>query len=168
MTEPEAWLLGPIDGVSKRLMPVAHSLVQARKELAALHREVADDERRSAPGGAASIGFHVAHIGGSLDRLFTYARGESLSPEQLDQMAAEGDAGRERSGDELFATTLARLDACLESLRHIPDDGLLEPRAVGRRQLPATVIGLLFHAAEHTTMHVGQIRTTLKIIRGRS
>ena len=43
---------------------------------------------------------------------------------------------------------------------------LLEPRGVGRAQLPSTVIGLLFHAAEHTQRHVGQLVTTAKIVRG--
>jgi hypothetical protein len=37
---------------------------------------------------------------------------------------------------------------------------------VGRAQLPSTTLGLLVHAAEHATRHVGQIITTAKIIRG--
>ena len=41
--------------------------------------------------GAASIGFHVRHLGGALDRLFTYARGEALSDTQKAAMRAEGD-----------------------------------------------------------------------------
>jgi uncharacterized damage-inducible protein DinB len=39
-------------------------------------------------------------------------------------------------------------------------------RAVGRARIPATVRGILFHAAEHTTRHVGQVSTTLKVVRG--
>jgi hypothetical protein len=30
------------------------------------------------------------------------------------------------------------------------------------------VLGLLFHAAEHTTRHVGQLITTLRVVRGAS
>jgi len=30
---------------------------------------------------------------------------------------------------------------------------LLEPRHVGRQQLPSTVLGLMFHAAEHASRH---------------
>jgi len=30
--------------------------------------------------------------------------------------------------------------------------------------LPSTVLGLLFHAAEHTQPHVGQIVTTARIV----
>jgi hypothetical protein len=37
---------------------------------------------------------------------------------------------------------------------------------VGRAKLPATTLGLLFHAAEHTQRHVGQLMTTLKVVRG--
>jgi hypothetical protein len=48
----------------------------------------------------------------------------------------------------------------------MPRESLLEPRAVGRARLPSTVLGLIFHAAEHTTRHVGQLITTLKVVRG--
>ena len=37
-------------------------------------------------------------------------------------------------------------------------------REVGRARLPSTVLGLLFHGAEHTQRHVGQIITTAKIV----
>ena len=43
---------------------------------------------------------------------------------------------------------------------------LLEPRGVGRKRLPSNVLGLLFHAAEHTQRHVGQLVTTAKVVRG--
>ena len=166
VTQPEAWLLGNIDGHTDALMPVAHALVQARHELTALACDTSPAEIRAAPGGAAPIGFHLAHIAGSLDRLFTYARRESLDQTQLEYLRREAEFALQRSKDELFDATLARLDVCLNTLRAIPDAVLPEPRRVGRGELPYTVRGLLFLAAEHTTMHVGQIRTTLKIIRG--
>mgnify|MGYP006140555345 CR=1 FL=1 len=43
------------------------------------------------PEGAASAGFHVRHAHGSLDRLFTYARGESLSADQVAALRTETD-----------------------------------------------------------------------------
>ena len=164
--QPEAWLLGNIDGHTDALMPVAHALVQARNELTALARDTSAEDIRAAPGGAAPIGFHLAHIAGSLDRLFTYARRESLDETQLEYLRREAEFAVQHSKDDLFEATLARLDVCLNTLREIPDAVLSEPRPVGRGELPSTVRGLLFHAAEHTTMHVGQIRTTLKVIRG--
>ena len=166
LAQPEAWLLGNIDGHTDALMPVAHALVQARNELTALARDTSAEDIRAAPGGAAPIGFHLAHIAGSLDRLFTYARRESLDETQLEYLRREAEFAVQHSKDDLFEATLARLDVCLNTLREIPDAVLSEPRPVGRGGLPSTVRGLLFHAAEHTTMHVGQIRTTLKVIRG--
>jgi uncharacterized damage-inducible protein DinB len=166
LTQPEAWLLGHIDGHSDALMPVAFALMQARNELTALARDTSAEEIRVAPGGAASVGFHLAHIAGSLDRLFTYARHESLDPTQLEYLRREAEFAVQHAKDDLFEATMARIDVCLTTLREIPDDVLPEPRPVGRRELPSTVRGLLFHAAEHTTMHVGQIRTTLRVIRG--
>ena len=87
MSQPEAWLLGRVEGVSDALMPAAHSLVQARRELVILQDDLIRTEYLASPGGAASIGFHIAHINGSLDRLFSYARGCLLytSPSPRDQ-----------------------------------------------------------------------------------
>jgi len=51
-------------------------------------------------------------------------------------------------------------------LRGTSRDLLLDERKVGRAGLPSTVLGLLFHAAEHSTRHVGQAITTAKILAG--
>lgn len=166
MSQPEAWLLGRVTDVSDSIMPVAHSLVQARHELMTLQDEVLATECRISPGGAASIGFHIAHINGSLDRLFSYARGEHLTTSQRNYLAHENTIATNATVDELFMAVRNRIDHCLTQLKTTPDELLYQSRAVGRDELPSTVIGLLFHAAEHTTMHVGQIRTTLKVIRG--
>ena len=42
------------------------------------------------PAGLASVVFHLQHLSGVLDRLFTYARGEQLSKLQLEYLAGEG------------------------------------------------------------------------------
>ena len=47
-----------------------------------------------------------------------------------------------------------------------PPESLGDERLVGRAALPSTVRGLLFHGAEHTQRHVGQVITTAKIVRG--
>jgi uncharacterized damage-inducible protein DinB len=39
-------------------------------------------------------------------------------------------------------------------------------RAVGKKMLPTTVAGLLVHCADHTQRHVGQMVTTVKVLRG--
>ncbi len=164
---PEPWMRGPVDGVPPLLQPVAHSLIFAREEL---HRVVAPLAARqlwARPSGAASIGFHVCHLAGALDRLLTYARGESLSAEQREALKSEGSPGDVPPD---AATLLARADAALDhamaQVRATAEQALLEPRGVGRQQLPSTVLGLLFHAAEHAQRHVGQIVTTARLVAG--
>ena len=53
----------------------------------------------------------------------------------------------------------------MAQLRATPPASLLDARAVGRAGLPTTVLGLLFHAAEHSQRHAGQVVTTAKIVR---
>src|SRR5260370_34149541 len=74
--QPEVWMRGPIEGIDPLMMPVAHALVQAREDLEQLVLQVPVDDVWARPGGAASIGFHVRHLGGALDRLFTYTHGD--------------------------------------------------------------------------------------------
>lgn len=166
MTMPEPWLRGPVPGVPDELQPAAHALLQAREDLPRAAAGLAPAELWTRPGGAASVGFHLRHLAGSLDRLFTYARGESLSSAQLAALAAE-----QTSGDPppdaatLLAAAERTIDEALAQLRATPPRTLSDPRAVGRRQLPSTVRGLLFHAAEHTQRHVGQTIATAKVVR---
>ena len=122
------------------------------------------------PAGAPSVGFHVRHAAGSLDRLFTYARGEALSAVQHGFLANEAEPGASPPS-AMAAMALAeeferQVDRALAQLRGTAEATLLEPRGVGRLQLPSTVLGLLVHAAEHTQRHVGQIVTTARIVRG--
>ena len=81
--KPEVWMRGPVEGVEPYLQPVVHSLLQVKEEIEALLPAITDEMLWMRPGGAASIAFHLDHIGGATDRLCTYARGEMLSPEQL-------------------------------------------------------------------------------------
>jgi hypothetical protein len=60
---------------------------------------------------------------------------------------------------------VGQIDEALNQLRRTPVESLGAAREVGRAKLPSTVLGLLFHAAEHTSRHVGQLITTLKIVR---
>jgi len=49
-------------------------------------------------------------------------------------------------------------------LRDTDEATLTEARGVGRAGMPSTVLGLLFHAAEHTQRHMGQLMTTAKVV----
>jgi hypothetical protein len=42
---------------------------------------------------------------------------------------------------------------------------LEEPRYIGKKRLPSTVLGILVHVAEHTQRHLGQAITTAKLAR---
>lgn len=161
---PEVWLRGPLPGFASPLMPVAHALLQAREEIERATTDVPVDELWRRPGRAASAGYHLEHLAGSLDRLLTYARGESLSDTQRAALAREGASAIE--GAVLVPAVLAQIDRALDQLRRTPVETLAEAREVGRARLPSTVLGLLYHAGEHTTRHVGQLVTTLKVLRG--
>jgi hypothetical protein len=162
---PEVWLRGPLPGIPAMLQPVAHSLLQSREEMHAVLNGVAAADIWVTPAGAASVGFHARHAAGSLDRLFTYARGEPLTAGQRAAFAAEGQPDlRPRVVPALLAEFDAAIDRALEQLKTTDVATLLDVRGVGRAQLPSTVIGLLFHAAEHTQRHLGQIMTTAKIL----
>jgi hypothetical protein len=167
MSEPEVWLRGPVEDVTPMLQPVAHGLLQCRLEVRATVPSLAAAQIWARPGGAASAGYHVRHAIGSLDRLLTYARGQQLSREQLAGLRQEAQADeREGIADALVAEFDAAVERALAQLRATDPSSLLEPREVGRARLPSTVIGLLFHAAEHTQRHVGQLVTTAKILNG--
>lgn len=161
---PEVWLRGPLPGYSPALMPIAHALLQAREDVERVAVGVRAAELWRRPGDAASAGYHLQHLTGSLDRLFTYARGETLDESQRAALVRESTPGALPS--DLVAAALAQIDKALEQLRHTPIEALDGVREVGRARLPSTVLGLLFHGAEHTTRHVGQLITTLKVVRG--
>ena len=164
---PEPWLRGPVPDVPPLLQPVAHALLLALEDVRRVASPLSSDLLWARPGGAPSVGFHLRHAAGSLDRLFTYARGEALSAEQRDFLASEAEPGvPPAEAADLVAAFERQADLALEQLQATPDSTLLEPRGVGRLQLPSTVLGLLFHAAEHTQRHVGQIVTTARIVRG--
>ena len=148
------------------LQPVAHSLLQCREEVVQAVGPLTPPELYYQPGGAASAGFHVRHAAGSLDRLFTYARGESLSAGQMSALRAEAaaDAAPE-AALTVIAVFEAGVDRALQQLRRTDESRLLERRGVGRAQLPSTTLGLLFHAAEHTQRHTGQMVTTVRIVK---
>jgi hypothetical protein len=163
---PEVWLRGAVEGYPAELQPAVHALVQAVEDVEAAVTPLSVDELWAKPGGAASIGFHARHIAGALDRLYSYARGLAISDAQLAYMKAEGVPG-DPPADAATLVNIVRtgVNAALGQLRATPVSELAEVRTVGRKMLPTTVLGLLFHGAEHSTRHAGQIITTAKVVR---
>ena len=167
MAQPEVWLRGPVEGYEPLLMPVVHVLMQVREDVAGLVVAVPARDVWARPGGAASIGFHVRHLGGALDRLLTYARGETLSGPELAKVRSEGEPGDPPATlTEVALEASASIDRALEQLRGTSRDELLVPRKVGRAGLPSTTLGVLFHAGEHSVRHAGQAISTAKILAG--
>jgi len=159
----EVWLRGPVPGVAPVLQPAAHALIQANEDVAALAPSVPPDllwvER-----GAATAGFHLLHMVGALDRLFGYARGEGLSDAQKAVLRAEAVPHPELDGAALASRVAQAIGLALDQLRATDAERVFDDRRVGRAGLPSTVIGLLFHGAEHTTRHAGQFITTIKLL----
>ncbi|HEY1112473.1 MAG TPA: DinB family protein [Chitinophagaceae bacterium] len=162
---PEVWLRGPLPGIPPLLQPVAHALLQAREEVTALVSGFPDARLWERPAGAASVGFHLQHLTGVLDRLFTYAHGRQLSEGQLAALKAEGAPGAATTAG-LLAAFHHEVDKALLELESMADLDLLAPREVGRGRLPSTTLGLLFHAAEHTMRHTGQLLVTVRVLQG--
>src|SRR6187401_3073412 len=90
MPKTEWWQRGPIDGVPAVLQPVAHILLQVRESVHEIVEPLTVSEWNARPAGVASAAFHVRHMAGVIDRLFTYARGNALSAEQLAAIQLEG------------------------------------------------------------------------------
>jgi uncharacterized damage-inducible protein DinB len=163
---PEPWLRGPLPGIAPLLQPAAHAFVLAQEDVAAAVAGITEAQLWARPNGIASVGFQLAHLAGSTDRLMTYARGEPLSVAQRDALARERDIAGIRPPLDALRTEWDRaVTAALAQLAATPESSLLEPREVGRARLPSTVIGCLFHAAEHAARHTGQIVTTARLVR---
>lgn len=161
------WLRGPVPGIQATLQPVAHALIQVAEETPEVLQPLSVEQIWARPGGSASIGFHIAHLCGSLDRLFTYSRGEGLSSKQQETLAGERtiDSAKPSRAD-LLNLLSSTVDASLTHLRRVAPESLFQFREVGRARLPSNTLGLLFHAAEHTIRHGGQIITLARVVQG--
>lgn len=164
MSQPEYWLRGPIENIPALLQPVAHALLQARDEVNDALIDFPEKELWEKPSGVASVGFHLQHLAGVLNRLFSYAKGEQLSTLQLEYLASEGKENTTIRLADLLAHFNKQVDNSLQQLTSTNESELTNTRGVGRKQIPSTVIGLLFHAAEHTQRHTGQLLVTAKIL----
>jgi uncharacterized damage-inducible protein DinB len=158
---PEPWLRGPVAGVPVLVAPILYTFAQAREDLAKHTEGLTAEQIWASPHGFGSVGFHMRHIAGSTERLMTYLVGRQLTEDQMRAIAEESKPlaiGR----DELLALLDRSLAAAEGIVRGIDPATLEQPRAVGRKKLPTTVIGLLTHIAEHMQRHVGQAISAAK------
>ncbi|HTL10416.1 MAG TPA: DinB family protein [Chitinophagaceae bacterium] len=160
---PEVWLRGPLPDFLPALQPVAHALLQAQEEMNQLLETFPSSQLWQGPGNIASVGFHLQHMRGVLDRLFTYAAAKGLSSQQLEYLAAEEKApSADTSTDDLLQLFNQQVGHSLTLLKNMEATSLFEHRNVGRANLPSTVFGLVVHAAEHTMRHLGQLLVTVQ------
>ncbi len=161
----EVWQRGPVEGVPPLVQPVAHALLQAHEEVEALMEGFDEGLLWVCPAGVASVGFHLQHLTGVLDRLFTYARGEQLTPAQRGALEREGTSVETDGAVHRLVEAFGdQVRLALHQLKNTQESILTEPRGIGKAQIPTTVMGLLFHAAEHTMRHVGQLHVTVRVV----
>ena len=109
-----------------------------------------------------SIGNLLLHIDGSTRMWIISGVGNAPNLRQRQQ---EFDERRGFSRAELAArlrATVAEADAVLA---RVESDALMERRQVGEVEL--TVLGAIFHAVEHFSMHTGQVITLTKLRTGK-
>lgn len=165
MAKTEWWQRGPVDGVPDLLQPVAHILLQVGETADELVSNLTESEWNARPANVASAAFHIRHMAAVIDRLFTYARGESLTPEQFAELKSEGHPVTHEDVPLVMAALHSRIDRAVAELRTIDPATLGDFREVGRAKLPSTVIGCLVHGAEHAMRHIGQLSVTTRIVR---
>lgn len=157
----EPWMRGPLAGIEPQVQPLFFSFTQVREDLARYTEGITQDQLWRRTGSLPSLGFHLRHIAGSVERLTAYLINEPLSAEQLAFLKEESTPGATLT--ELLAGVDASLRATEARLLTIDPATIHEPRYIGRKRLPTTVLGLLVHIAEHTQRHLGQAITTAKL-----
>jgi uncharacterized damage-inducible protein DinB len=158
----EPWMSGTHTDVPAVGRAVLHALELALDDLTKWTADLSDAEVHSRPLGLPSLSFHLKHIAGSVDRILSYAEGNQLSAEQLAALKSE------QTGDESLAALIAELEASFSNaadrIRVLATANFDTARAIGRKQLPASLGGALIHVADHTQRHAGQVVTTAKVL----
>lgn len=162
--EPEPWLRGTLTDVPPVTRAVLHALELAQEDVERWCDGLTDDELNARPLGLPSVAQQVLHIARSVDRLLTYAEGKQLSDEQIAALKSEGDAV---SREAVFSELARGMSEAMRRVRALDPAQFEQVRAVGRKRLPTTVGGLLVHVADHTQRHVGQLVTTVKVVKAR-
>lgn len=115
-------------------MPVFFTFAEVREDLSKYSQGLTREEVWRKIHGAASLGFHIKHIAGSVDRLTTYLIGGQLNEAQMRFLQQEGDPNADL--DELLRLMDAALHKSEEELNQLDPASLYNPRGVGRKALP--------------------------------
>lgn len=164
--EPEPWLRGTHTEIAPVARAVLHAMELAEQDVAQHCAGLSTEQFHAQPYGLTPLAFHLRHIARSLDRLLSYAEGETLSIPQQAALHVELASGAEaRLVMQEFTMACQEAKARVCALAEVD---LALPRSVGRKGLPTTVGGLLVHCADHTQRHAGQAVTTAKLLRAMS
>src|SRR5678816_4763615 len=87
--------------------------LQVRESVGELVEGLTEQQWNARPANIASAAFHVRHMAGVIDRLFTYARGESLSDAQFAALRTEKEPLTADEVPEALAALGRRVDICL-------------------------------------------------------
>src|SRR3954465_6107345 len=119
MTVPvEVWLRGPVPDIQPLLQPAAHTILQVGEDVLPIVERLTPSQLWARPGGAAAIGFHLAHLPGSLDRLLTYSPAEGLPDAHLATLAPARTVHDDRPElARLLTRFAAGLEGAIEYLR---------------------------------------------------
>ena len=162
----EVWQRGPVQNIPALLQPVAHALLQAREEVHTIMNGFPEKLLWEKPAGVASPAFHLQHLTGVINRLFTYARKELLTDQQMHSLSIEGKKlETNKPMDQLIENFDRQVDEAIHELGTVDPNSLTEPRGVGRKQIPTTLMGLYFHSAEHSMRHIGQLLVTVRVLK---
>lgn len=165
-TTPEVWMRGPVRGIPPILQPLALVLLQVQEDIAELIQADLEKHLWIKPFGLASIGFHLQHIPGVIDRMMSYAMGRMLTTVQFEYLRKEGAPQQPAQTIAKLKTGVAStITAVLDQLKTLSDTNLTEIRYLGRKRISTTQIDLLFHAADHAQRHYGQLLVTVNLIR---
>ncbi|MBD3629542.1 DinB family protein [Cyclobacterium sp.] len=162
---PEAWLRGAVPEIPFLLQPAAHALIQSAEDLKIYMENFREEYLWEKVAGRAAVGFHIQHMAGVIDRLFSYAAGKSLNSKQLEYLKKEGIPDPGLTSQMLVDTFENKVMQALAIFKSTTAETLMEPRYVGRKRLPSTVLGLYFHAAEHSQRHLGQLLVTVSVLK---
>lgn len=158
----EPWMRGTHTELDVVRRAVIHALELAEEDVTKWCAGLSDAAMFARPGEVAPIGFHLRHIGRSLDRLLTYAEGRLLDAEQMEALRTEIAPG---SAADVLTEFREGIRCARERVEAFAPESYAQFRGIGRKQLPSTVGGILIHCAEHTARHVGQAVTTAKLVR---
>ncbi len=161
----ENWLRGKIDGVPDLLQPAAHALLQTKEEASNYLEDFPSHLLWEKPAGRASVVFHLQHIAGVTNRLITYAKGRQLDNEQLNYLKREGIPDDDLSLSVLLENLNNSIDEAIEYLKVLQNEDLTRKVEIGRKKIESTLIGVLFHAAEHSQRHIGQMLVTISVVK---